>query len=227
MPADRGGVTGGGGREQARATAVPIAEGDGKPSASANPPRGARPASLALARGLRPERGRLHVAASELRVLDSFPSGAEACRWPRPLPGFTGPPTGPGVLRDEYGPVSIECGAAQAEHGRARHRRAGQDELPGGDLRRGPRARAVRPDPVRPEGRRRGCRHQPRGAVAHLHGARLRAPDVRLQPARGRRARRRDRRLRRGGAAEPVLRRRHPGFVRPLPAQRGDRGARV
>ena len=69
--------------------------------------------------------------------------------------------------------------------------------------------------------RERGARR------AHVHAARLRAPDVRLQPARRGRARGRDRRLRRGGAEEPLHRRRHPRLLGPLPAQRDHRGARL
>ncbi len=54
--------------------------------------------------------------------------------------------------------------AAQAEHGRAGNRRAGQVELPDRDRRRGSAARALCGDRARPQGRRRRRRGQPRAA---------------------------------------------------------------
>ena len=117
--------------------------------------------------------------------------------------------------------------AAQAEHGGAGRGRAGQVQLSDRDRRRGSAARALCGDRAGPEGRRGGCRREPRSAGAHVHGAGLRPSDMRLQSARGRRAGRRDRRLRRRGAEEPVQRRRHTRFVGPLPAQRDHRRARL
>ena len=52
--------------------------------------------------------------------------------------------------------------AAQAEHGGARRRRAGQVELPDRDRRRGPAPRALRGDRARPQGRRGRRRREPR-----------------------------------------------------------------
>ena len=63
--------------------------------------------------------------------------------------------------------------------------------------------------------------------LADVHAARPRPTDVRIQPARRRRARGRDRRLRRGGAPEPLHRRGHQRLLGPLSAQRGDRRARL
>ena len=50
--------------------------------------------------------------------------------------------------------------------------------------RRGPAPRALRGDRARPQGRRRRGGGEPRAAGAHVHAARLRPPDLRLQPAR-------------------------------------------
>ena len=52
-------------------------------------------------------------------------------------------------------------------------------------------------------------------------------PDLRLQPARGGRAGGHDRRLRGGGAEEPLHRCGHPRLLGPLPAQRDHRRARL
>ena len=87
--------------------------------------------------------------------------------------------------------------------------------------------RALRADRVRPQGRRGRGRGEPRAGRAHLHAAGPRPSDLWLQPARGRRSGRRDRRLRRRGAEEPVHRRRHPRLLGPVPAQRDHRGARL
>ena len=175
-----------------------------------------------------------------------FAAGEIACLWQLPSceysivpvlrgsvpvapapPGVHRPSGGLGSLRDEYGPVSIEWSLRKqntavpgtVEQGKTSYLVATVAE----DLER-ERCAVILFDP---KGDAADAAVSLVDALADVHGARPRASHLRVQPARGRRSRRRDRRLRRRGAQEPVLGRRHPGVVGQVPAQRGDRRARL
>ena len=134
---------------------------------------------------------------------------------------------GPGDPEGLAGPRLDPSSAAPAEHGRARGGGPGEVELPGRHGRRGPAPRALCGDRAGPEGRRGRRGSELRAAAASVHAARFRSPHVRVQPARRRCSRRCDRRLRRRRAQKPVHGRGHPRLLRPLPAQRDHRCARI
>ena len=193
---------------------------------AAGPARRGQPAAAVSARraGARPSsRGLWHLPSVDYATVPLARNGLPLAPAP---PGVLRPAQGAGVLRDALGPVSIHVAMRRqntavpgtVEQGKSSYLVATVAE----DLRR-ERCAVIVLDPKGDAAEAAVSLVPAERTCTLLDFAR---PDLRIQPTRRRRTRRRDRRLRGGGPQEPLHRCRHPRLLRPLPAQRDHRGAR-
>ena len=213
-------------------------------------PRPARAIASALAGGPAAAGDRGAAAAGRARpplAADASSARAELARlWSLPSPEFAAvpcvrravplAPAPPGITRSRAGAGccatstarSRSRGAAPPARRGRRRGRAGQDLAPRRERRRGSAARGLRGDRARPQGRR-GRRRSSASCRASRTCTLLdmAAPTAGFNPLAVARCARRDRRPRRRGAARALQRGRGPRQLRPLPAQRADRRARL
>ena len=183
--------------------------GASRPARALQPPRTARrgqPAAVVSQGRVRLDRARADLAAAVRRLPDGPVRSQRLCRWRRRRPRSCGRRTAAGRCAMRSGAVSIHVELRKqntavpgtVEQGKSSYLVAtvAEDLAP----------RAMRGDRARPQGRCRRGGDQRGPERADVHAARPRSPDMRLQPTGGGCARRRDRRLRRRGAEEPVHR---------------------